>query len=426
MEPSVFLEQFTRDPLMIEPSMARVAVSHLQAMLATEDYGKLVMAASSDSDFWDTESWTAEYRPYVVKDGILQVPIVGVLLNKFPYAFSPFATGYEYIEAAIARGLEDPEVKGIALMIHSPGGVVAGNFELADYIYGVRSEKPIMAFANDYAFSAAYSLASSAATISTNRSGSVGSIGVVTMHVNQEKFLENTGFEVTFIFAGKHKVDGNPYEGLSPEVRDRIQARVDKLYDTFTFTVARNRGIENKKVRDTEALTYDAEEAISIGLVDRVGPFKDELAYFVTNSSGENTMEKKPNETTADAGIPVEQHQEAVKAARIEGHAEGVKSERTRIVAILDLPESKDRAQASFAVALKSDMSVEAAQAFLASLPTEKKDEPGKMSGSHFEKAMNEGNPEVGASGDTEKQGGDEDAAKAVLRDYASATGRAA
>ncbi|WP_196302053.1 S49 family peptidase, partial [Ralstonia solanacearum] len=44
--------------------------------------------------------------------------------------------------------------------------------------------KPVWAVANDMAFSAAYALASAASRLFVSRTGGVGSIGVIAMHVD--------------------------------------------------------------------------------------------------------------------------------------------------------------------------------------------------------------------------------------------------
>src|SRR5262245_36581203 len=101
-------------------------------------------AAQAQSDFWPTPgSWMAMVRPYKVQSGTLYVPIKGVLLHDFPYAFGSWATGYEYIWEAVKRGMDDSDVKRVAFIVDSPGGEVAGNFDLNDYIFSQRGKKPM-------------------------------------------------------------------------------------------------------------------------------------------------------------------------------------------------------------------------------------------------------------------------------------------
>lgn len=387
----------------------------LEAAAGGEDLPQLMMShadVSMSDSFWpEKDSWESHYRPYNVANGVLTIPVQGTLISGFPYVFGSWLTGYEYIRRAVMRGMADPDVKGIAFLIDSPGGEVSGNFDLVDYIYSMRGTKPMKAFAHDSAYSAAYSLASAADKIVMSRSGGVGSIGVVTSHVDLSEMLKKEGVKVTFIHYGKHKVDGNPYEALKPEVKERIQKRIDALGEEFVAIVARNRNMDEEAVRKTEALTYSASEALSIGLADSVGPLEDAVAAFaveLSNTEGEEQMADKPNTAAVD--------QAAIDNARAEGVAQGKKegavAERERICAILDSDEGKSRPIAARAAALDTGMDAEAAKAFIAKLPEEKaeaaapavEEKPNKANGQDFSAAMNADKPEVGAEGGDEEQ----------------------
>jgi ClpP class serine protease len=69
---------------------------------------------------------------------------------------------YSMIEQQLALALRAPEVKGILFDIDSEGGEVKGMVDAADLIFQSRGQKPIWAIADDWAFSAAYGLASAA------------------------------------------------------------------------------------------------------------------------------------------------------------------------------------------------------------------------------------------------------------------------
>jgi signal peptide peptidase SppA len=421
------LARFAQSPVLIAPERKDYFEACLHALIRHEKAEALLSdSMAAEDDFWPRQDdWRAAYRPYVVKQGILQIPVRGVLLNKFSYA-APWATGYTYIEKAVTRGLADDEVRGIALVVDSPGGEVAGNFELADKIYQARDEKPIQAFASDHAYSAAYSLASSASKITMTRSGGVGSIGVVTMHVDVSKALGKQGITLTYIFAGRHKVDGNPYQPLPDSVKARIQKRIDKTYSLFTATVARNRNLDDKDVRATEALTFSADEALENGLADAVGAFEDALSAFageLSSKDREDTMS-----TTKDETVTLAAHNAAVEAATAAGHKAGATAERTRITTILNSDAGKARPNSALAAALETDMTADQATAFLAKLPEEQKAESKSDSAGAgvpqkiFEAAMNNsGNPEVGSGNSGESAEQSEEAR--ILANFAAATG---
>lgn len=328
------LARFASQPALVTPGMDDWFRACVEGAASHARFGELAAASiaggGSDDVFWYPEDdWRSAYRPYVVRDGILFVPVKGVLLHDFPWALGSWATGYGYISKAIERGLSDGNVRGIALMHDTPGGMVAGCFECADRIFAARGTKPIRAFAHESAYSAGYAIASAADEISVSRTGGVGSIGVVTMHVDIEKSLEDRGYKVTLIYAGKHKVDGWPYGALSDDARARIQARIDDLYGIFVAAVSRNRSLPEKVVRDTEALTYGGPEAVANGLADSIGALDDAVAAFAadlsTPSDGDEEMSK--DNTSADQAA-------AIETARAEGMAAGASSERTRILGI--------------------------------------------------------------------------------------------
>jgi capsid assembly protease len=386
-----------------------------------------------DDNFWPkADSWMAQYRPYKVKDGILSIPVKGTLIANFPYTFYGYVTGYEYIQKAWQRGQSDPEVRGIVLDVNSPGGEVSKNFDLVDGMYLDKGKKPVLGIANEHAYSAAYSIISVADKIVVARTGGVGSIGVVTAHVDYSKMFEKAGIKVTFIKAGKHKTDGNPYEPLSASVEARIQTRINKIADLFYATVARNCGMDEKDVRATQALTYPADEAIEVGLADEVASWDVAMAAFTkSNNKGRLFAMTKETKESAAANEPTAQAPaEQIAAAKADGKTEGLKegstAERARISAIIGSDEAKTRPVAAMQTALNTDLSVDGAKKFLAGLPEEPKTT--KAAGATaFEKAMGKGdNPEVGASdgnADTSDKG---DRSKALLASHALVHGKKA
>jgi signal peptide peptidase SppA len=166
--------------------------------------------------------------------------------------------------------LYDPAVKAIALDLDSPGGEVAGCFDLADEIFRARGEKPIWGILNEVAYSAAYAIASACDRITVPRTGGTGSIGVVCAHVDWSKALAGSGVSVTFIQYGARKTDGAAEKPLSDEARDRFQADIDVLGEMFVDLVARNRNIAAGKIRAMEAATFLGQAGVSLGLADAV------------------------------------------------------------------------------------------------------------------------------------------------------------
>ncbi len=208
----------------------------------------------------------------VTSEGIAIIPIEGTLVHKaYGMDAASGMRSYVDIQNEVEDAATDPAVKGILLDVDSLGGEVAGVFELADTIYAVRSAKPVFAVANANAFSGAYLLASGAQRVYTGQSSGMGSIGVIVTHLDTSANDEQRGYKYTIIHAGARKADFNPHTPLSEEARASIEAELNRTYGMLVKAVARNRGMSESAIRDTEAGRYFGDEAIPIGFADRMG-----------------------------------------------------------------------------------------------------------------------------------------------------------
>ena len=214
------------------------------------------------------------------------IPIHGTLVRRTSgiEAESGLAS-YTGIAAQLDAALACPEIAAILLDIDSPGGESGGVFDLADRIRAASEVKPVWAVANDMAFSAAYALASAATRVFVARTGGVGSIGVIAMHVDQSVKDAQDGVRYTAVFAGERKNDLNPHEPISNEAHAVLKAEVVRIYDLFVETVARHRGLDADAVRATEAGLFFGPDAVATGLADAVGSLEDALTQLTQSLS---------------------------------------------------------------------------------------------------------------------------------------------
>lgn len=215
-------------------------------------------------------------------EGVAVLEIDGTLVNKNG-SLQPYCgmTGYDGIRTQVMAALLDPTIHGIALYIESPGGEVAGCFDLANFIRDAAAQKPIWAIVDGMAASAAYALASGCSRITASSVGLVGSIGVLVAHADFSKLLAKDGIDVTLIYAGAHKADGNPFEPLPAGVRKDLQTEIDGLWDQFAALVAAGRGVTSDAVKKLEARCFIAEAAVAARLCDAVQPPDEALAEFI-------------------------------------------------------------------------------------------------------------------------------------------------
>ena len=182
--------------------------------------------------------------------GVAVIPIHGTLVRRtVGLEAESGLTSYTQLAAQLDAALANPEVAAILLDIDSPGGESGGVFDLADRIRAATQVKPVWAVANDMAFSAAYALASAASKVFVSRTGGVGSIGVIAMHVDQSEKDAQDGVRYTAVFAGDRKNDLTPHAPISNEAHAFLQAEVNRIYSIFVETVARNRGLAPSTVQ---------------------------------------------------------------------------------------------------------------------------------------------------------------------------------
>ena len=341
-------------------------------------------------------------KPFAYQGGVAVIPVHGLLLNRFPGSVG-FATGYDFVRGQLRMALADPDVSHIVFDINSNGGMAAGCEELAQEIHRSRESKPSLAVVDSSCYSGAYYLGSAASRIVSTASGGVGSIGVVAMHVDQSKLLEDAGVSVTFIQAGDEKTDGNAYQPLSERARERINSTVQYHYGLFTEAVSKFRGIPVEDVRATEARCYTPPEAQGLGLIDGVVDATDAVRGMLNISEGQ-----------------MEISQDDIARIAAEAATKAVADDRARMSAIRSSPHAKGREKLADHLALNTSMSAEEAAAILEHAPREAEEN----TGNNFAAAMNKTqNPNVGPDNATNTGDPEAHVPSRILANYKAITG---
>lgn len=200
-----------------------------------------------------------------LRHGVAVISVTGVIPRKRGWMSD---MGQVEIRQALDGARQDARVRGILLSFNSPGGVAAGVKELADYIASI-DDKPVAAYADGLAASAAYWLASATGRVYAPATAQVGSVGVLSEMVNISGYLDKLGVAISYIASGRWKAAGNPVEKLTPEQTAYFQERVDALHDVFKADVARHMGISQDPAW-TEAQILFAQPAQQLGLVTAI------------------------------------------------------------------------------------------------------------------------------------------------------------
>ena len=258
-------------PLLIHRPKLDVILSVLGSRVGLADL-------TAPTGFIQPDRNAAQADAGAAQSGIAVIPIYGTLVRRTQGLEAQSGlTSYAGIALALDTALADPNVAAILLDIDSPGGESSGVFDLADRIRAATAIKPVWAVANDMAFSAAYALGSAASRLIVSRTGGVGSIGVIAMHVDQSVKDQQDGIAYTAVFAGDRKNDLNPHAPISGEAHSFLQGEVNRIYDLFATTVAKHRGMGVNTIKGTQAALFFGADAVASGLADDVGTLDDAL-----------------------------------------------------------------------------------------------------------------------------------------------------
>lgn len=244
---------------------------------------------------------------YTLLGSAAVVPISGTITPRSS-VFAEWSGGSsaERIGQAVEAAVRDTKAEAIVLDVNSPGGYVAGIPEAAAKIAAAGKEKRIIAVANHLAASAAYWLASQASEIVVSPSAQVGSIGVLTAHVDETKLEEFAGVKTTMIgnTQSPYKTEGYPQVPLTAEGRADMQRTVDGLAQMFLDAVAKGRGIRSTTVeRDFgQGRMKLAEEAVSVRMADRVATFEAVISEI--NSARSRRTTRRIQADLAALGLP--------------------------------------------------------------------------------------------------------------------------
>ena len=379
----IIADRFLNTPLLIDPSKAEVIFGVLQGRIVT---GDVDLQTGTDTPQPDATRFVGTnrgaeggYKLSRRSGSVAIIDVIGSLVNRGAWiGANSGLISYEGIGAQIDQIMADAkagEVTSVILDINSPGGEATGMFGVSEKVRALAAVVPVIAVVNDVAASAAYGIASGATEIVVSPTSFVGSIGVVLVHMDHSGELEQKGIRATIIHAGANKVDGHPFGPLSKDVQAGMQSRVDTLYDKFLETVEAGRGdrLDADHARATEANIYIGQDAIDLGVADRVGTFDAILAELKQQTPrGDQTetitMSDQPNapEAVGTAKTYTQaQHDAAVTQAKADGATEAT----TRIGAILTSDAAKGREAMAQTLALETDLSADAAGKILESSP---------------------------------------------------------
>ncbi|QER41200.1 signal peptide peptidase SppA [Thermodesulfobacterium sp. TA1] len=197
-------------------------------------------------------------------------PQIGVLEIK-----GVIADPEEYLRA-IKVFQERENIKGVVVRIDSPGGSVGASQEIFEELKKLRKFKPVVISMGNIAASGGFYISLGGNQTFALPGTLTGSIGVVLQVPNLEKLLKKLGVEAEVVKSGEYKDTGSFYRPLSPKEREYLQEKIKVIHSQFVKAIAEEKKLPETKVREiADGRIFTGEEALKLGLIDRLGGFWD-------------------------------------------------------------------------------------------------------------------------------------------------------
>lgn len=185
------------------------------------------------------------------------------------------------VREQLDRAAGDDRIKGVLLLLDSPGGTVTASDILYKEIQAFKADRDvkITALLAGMATSGAYYVAMAADRIVAYPTTMTGSIGVILLNINLGGLMNKIGLSDQSVTSGAYKDLGSPFRQPRAGEREILQGIVDELHGQFVQVVRENRkGLNlDEHPELTDGRIFTAQQAQRLGLVDQIGYFSDAL-----------------------------------------------------------------------------------------------------------------------------------------------------
>jgi ClpP class serine protease len=307
-------------------------------------------------------------RNVTERAGSAIVPITGPIFRRANLLTEiSGATSVEVLAQDLRTAADDPRVERIVLEIDSPGGEATGIAELAGQIRAI--DKPVVAYVDGSAASAAYWLAAAADQIVAAPTALLGSIGVVGTYRPEKD--------------GPIKIIStiSPLKQATPETeagRAEAQRIVDELAAVFVADIAayRNTTPEAVAAGFGRGGVLVGAAAVAAGMADAIGTFE---SLFQAGSPGATnrgiTMSDNPSPEITRETLAAE-HPALLSEIESAAQQIGINAERERVAAITTAAAASPHARTVADAAITQGLSAEQASAMIAAVPEPLRAEP--------------------------------------------------
>ena len=136
--------------------------------------------------------------------------------------YGPIMDAEEFLREV--RAANEEHIKGVLLVVDSPGGSVPPSVEMMMAIDDLAGRKPVVAYSAGVMASGSYYASIWADTIIANPGSIIGAIGVMMEGVNAQELLDKIGVQMRVVKAGELKEAGAFYREWTKIERDQLES----------------------------------------------------------------------------------------------------------------------------------------------------------------------------------------------------------
>lgn len=211
---------------------------------------------------------------------IARIEVNGVIQDTgSPSLFSDGSYNHQVMMQELEEIKDDSSIKGIMLVVNSPGGGVYESAEIYDKLKEIKAKnKKIYVTMKNTAASGGYYISAPADKIYASRETMTGSLGVIMQSMNYKELADKYGVKFNTIKSGAHKDIMSPTKEMDDSERRILQSLVDESYNQFVQVIADGRGMSTSEVKKlADGRVYSGLQAKNNGLVDELGLEEDAL-----------------------------------------------------------------------------------------------------------------------------------------------------
>lgn len=273
------LDQF-KNEVLCEFASARIAGTRPDKITASTLDRAGPNALADEASFYGDSG----RKEFASKDAIAVIPVRGSLVQRAGWVDAESGlVGYNAILRRARAASNDPEIGGIFMPFDSGGGECAGMFAAAEEIASMAQAeggKPIYAYLDERACSAAYVLASACDRIIGRREVMGGSIAAIINVLDKSKAYEKAGLEPIVIRAewADRKARGQDGEKIDAETIGLLGKLVDEASGHIVEFVSAMRGVSEKAIKNLRGEVFNGPELVGLGLMDDIMSERDAWA----------------------------------------------------------------------------------------------------------------------------------------------------